>query len=232
MSKAHDLRIGVQPESVLCLTVAVVSPFRFYGEALARALAARHPDLDVVATCAKLADALDHPARPALILLDLLSGSDLLVEARRLRAERKTWPSLILVGTATEATALRAWASLGVVGYVSRSDSLEGLEGAIRLSGHARISRQEQRSKAPGPALARLGPRADNQFPLTERESEVLKLLEEGYSNKQIATALGVSLSTVKNHVHHILVKLGVPRRGLAAALARRDRASRGERTA
>ena len=53
---------------------------------------------------------------------------------------------------------------------------------------------------------------------LTTREVEVLELIRQGRSNKYIAGRLGVSLPTVKNHVHSILAKLHVGRRGEAAA--------------
>ena len=57
---------------------------------------------------------------------------------------------------------------------------------------------------------------------LTARELDVLRLIEEGLSNKEIATALSIELPTVKNHVHRILEKLHVHRRSQAAARARR----------
>jgi DNA-binding NarL/FixJ family response regulator len=58
---------------------------------------------------------------------------------------------------------------------------------------------------------------------LTARELDVLRLIEEGRANKEIATALSIELPTVKNHVHRILEKLNVHRRSEAAARARRD---------
>jgi DNA-binding NarL/FixJ family response regulator len=57
---------------------------------------------------------------------------------------------------------------------------------------------------------------------LTARELEVFRLLQEGLSNKQIASRLHIELPTVKHHVHHILEKLNVARRSEAVALARR----------
>jgi two-component system, NarL family, nitrate/nitrite response regulator NarL len=57
---------------------------------------------------------------------------------------------------------------------------------------------------------------------LTARELDVLRLVEEGLSNKEIAKALSIELATVKNHVHNILEKLNVNRRTEAAARARR----------
>jgi len=56
---------------------------------------------------------------------------------------------------------------------------------------------------------------------LTRRECEILELIAAGQSNKEIAETLAIDLCTVKNHVHHIIVKLGVSRRGQAAALLR-----------
>jgi two-component system nitrate/nitrite response regulator NarL len=56
---------------------------------------------------------------------------------------------------------------------------------------------------------------------LTRREREIVRLIDEGLSNKEIAASLRIQLATVKNHVHHILVKLGVQRRAEAAALIR-----------
>jgi len=54
---------------------------------------------------------------------------------------------------------------------------------------------------------------------LTTREREILRLIAKGRSNKEIATALAIDLCTVKNHVHHVITKLGVSRRGEAAAV-------------
>jgi DNA-binding NarL/FixJ family response regulator len=57
---------------------------------------------------------------------------------------------------------------------------------------------------------------------LTEREQEIVTLLDEGLSNKEIARALRIQGATVKNHVHSILSKLRVRRRGQAAAEVRK----------
>ena len=59
---------------------------------------------------------------------------------------------------------------------------------------------------------------------LTRRETEIIELIEQGLTNKQIAQQLCIELPTVKNHVHHILGKLEVQRRGEAAAMLRRLR--------
>jgi DNA-binding NarL/FixJ family response regulator len=69
--------------------------------------------------------------------------------------------------------------------------------------------------------LSRRLPRSGDQLALTLREREVLGLLAEGMSNKEIARSLGIGGSTVKNHVHKILQKLEVHRRGEAAVRLR-----------
>jgi DNA-binding NarL/FixJ family response regulator len=57
--------------------------------------------------------------------------------------------------------------------------------------------------------------------PLTARESEIVRLIDEGLSNKEIAVRLGIEVATVKNHVHNLLEKLRVRRRSEAAARLR-----------
>ena len=57
---------------------------------------------------------------------------------------------------------------------------------------------------------------------LTRRQREIVALIDEGLSNKEIAGRLSIELATVKNHVHNILEKLQVSRRGEAAAVVRR----------
>jgi DNA-binding NarL/FixJ family response regulator len=58
------------------------------------------------------------------------------------------------------------------------------------------------------------------EVPLTQRESEVLEQLANGLTNKEIALALGISYETVKEHVQHILRKIGVSDRTQAAVWA------------
>jgi DNA-binding NarL/FixJ family response regulator len=55
---------------------------------------------------------------------------------------------------------------------------------------------------------------------LTRREQEILLLVAEGYTNKEIAAALGLSVDTVRTHVSHILSKLGLANRAAAATYA------------
>ena len=71
--------------------------------------------------------------------------------------------------------------------------------------------KQQKKAETPKPSLS---------VPLSPREAEVLEFLVRGKSNQQIARDLFISMSTVKNHVHHIIKKLGVSDRVQAAILA------------
>jgi two-component system nitrate/nitrite response regulator NarL len=103
----------------------------------------------------------------------------------------------------------------GILGFVSRDGTVAVLIDAIRASG---------RANAPQKSLT--GSCIEE---LTTREMEILRLMQEGVSNKTISRHLGIELSTVKNHVHSILAKLGVHRRGEAISLLyAHEKAARG----
>ncbi len=103
----------------------------------------------------------------------------------------------------------------GILGFVSRDGTVAVLLDAIRAAG---------RANAPQKVLN--GACIDG---LTTREMEILRLMQQGVSNKTISRHLGIELSTVKNHVHSILAKLGVHRRGEAISLLyAHEKAARG----
>ncbi|HOA52779.1 MAG TPA: response regulator transcription factor, partial [Thermogutta sp.] len=83
-------------------------------------------------------------------------------------------------------------------------------------------TRDELRRVAGGLATPRMA--ADVDIPLTQRESEVLKQLANGLTNKEIAQILNISYETVKEHVQHILRKIGVTHRTQAAVWAVKNR--------
>jgi two-component system nitrate/nitrite response regulator NarL len=118
-------------------------------------------------------------------------------------------------------------AEAGVAGYIPRDATTPELVATI-LS----VSRGEF---ACSPRVAALllkrvadlagsRPVREAEIALTAREREVGQLLDDGLSNKEIAGRLGIGVSTVKNHVHHLLEKLNVSGRGQAAARIRRAR--------
>jgi DNA-binding NarL/FixJ family response regulator len=165
--------------------------------------------------------------RPELVLMDLwMPRMDGFEAAREIKRESPS--TIVLVLTAFEEPndlleALRAGAS----GYVVKHMTPQQIAGAIRrvlegetplnqelamhLLGHLIEERQQKKERAPKLPLTK---------PLSQREVEVLELLARGKSNRQISSELSISMGTVKNHVHHIIEKLGVSDRVQAAILA------------
>jgi len=102
-----------------------------------------------------------------------------------------------------------------ILGFVTRDGTAAVLHDAIRAVGRNSATHRVQG-----------GGCIDE---LTAREMEILRLMQQGVSNKTISRQLGIELSTVKNHVHSILNKLGVHRRGEAISLMyAHDEAARG----
>jgi DNA-binding NarL/FixJ family response regulator len=137
----------------------------------------------------------------------------------RIKLEKPRLPVLILSAYDNPTYVARAVA-LGAHGYVLKSASREELVEAIRRAakGETTWTRDELRRVTGALATPRLG--SDVEVPLTERESEVLKQLANGLTNKEIAQALHISYETVKEHVQHILRKIGVTDRTQAAVWA------------
>jgi DNA-binding NarL/FixJ family response regulator len=125
-----------------------------------------------------------------------------------------------------------ACAEAGVVGYHMRTESLDDLLVLIRevAAGKSfcppRVSAILLRRLS---ALASQRPPAGKELVLTTREAQILRMLELGLSNQDIATHLCIAVHTVKNHVHSLLTKLGVSTRAEAAALSRTPRYTEGE---
>jgi two-component system nitrate/nitrite response regulator NarL len=111
-------------------------------------------------------------------------------------------------------------AEAGVAGYVPREASLEDLVETIGCAsrGELRCSPQLGVTLLRQLALRAAGvDDAASRAPLTSREVEIVRLIEHGLSNKEIATRLGIQVATVKNHVHNLLEKLRIHRRAEAA---------------
>jgi DNA-binding NarL/FixJ family response regulator len=110
--------------------------------------------------------------------------------------------------------------ALGAAGYVLKGANRESLLDAVHkvAAGETSWTREELRRVTGALATPRLN--ADVEAPLTQRESEVLRQLAQGLTNKQIAVALHISYETVKEHVQHILRKVGVSDRTQAAVWA------------
>jgi len=150
---------------------------------------------------------------PDVVLLDVrmpkMSGIEVL---REMKARALTVP-VILLTTFDDDAALLEGIRLGAKGYLLKDVSMAKLTEAIRLAaaGQSMISPVVTERLLHGLQEASLP--LDNGYEseaLTHREVEIIRLMTGGYSNREIAGALYLSEGTVKNHVSHILSKLGV----------------------
>ena len=151
--------------------------------------------------------------RPDVVLLDVrmpkASGLDLLHDLRR----ANDLPPTILLTTFDDDTALLEGVKAGARGYLLKDVSLEQLTGAIRAvaAGETLIRPAVTERVVRGLEHVRRDFEAlDPPDPLTKREIEILRLMAGGYSNREIAEALGTAEGTIKNHASSILSKLGV----------------------
>ena len=212
----------------MAIRIFIAAQVRLYREGLAEILA-REPGLCVVGTTGRRNEILAcvRALRANVVLLDP-GLPDGMITVREL-AEATPAKIVALVSPEAEA-AVVAGAEVGISGYVTHDDSPADLVAAIRSVNKGELLCSP---RVAGALLRRVATLASERSTrpsdahLTSRELQVLSLLDEGLSNKQIARELSIELPTVKNHVHHILNKLGVARRGEAVARFRyRDRMS------
>ena len=179
-------------------------------------------DIEVMAEMDNGTDAVKYAIEndPDVAILDVrMPGTDGLTALGRIKLDKPEMPILIL-STFDNPTYIARAVALGASGYVVKSCTREHLIKCIRTSaaGESAWTREELRRVTGALATPRLA--ADVEVPLTQRESEVLRQLAYGLTNKEIALALHISYETVKEHVQHILRKIGVSDRTQAAVWA------------
>jgi DNA-binding NarL/FixJ family response regulator len=179
-------------------------------------------DIEVIAEAstgeAAVRLALEH--NPDVVLLDIrMPDGDGLNALGRIKLERPDMPILIL-STYDNPTYVARSVALGASGYVLKGTTRENLLQAIRTAADGQTSWTRDALRRVTGALATPRLAADVEVPLTQRESEVLRQLAFGLTNKEIALALHISYETVKEHVQHILRKIGVSDRTQAAVWA------------
>ncbi len=155
-----------------------------------------------------------------LVLLDVrMPDMDGLNVLGRIKLDHPDLP-VLMISTYDNPTYVARAVALGAAGYILKGSDRNKLLAAVRsaATGEAVWTREELR-RVTG-ALATPRASSDVEVPLTQRESEVLKQLALGLTNKEIAQVLHISYETVKEHVQHILRKIGVTDRTQAAVWA------------
>jgi DNA-binding NarL/FixJ family response regulator len=202
------------------IKIAIADDHPVVREGLASALESEN-DLHIVGTAGSARELLGHAAawRPDVVVLDFeMPGAS---GAAAIRAIKEALPHsqvLIFTAYAEDEKIVEALRS-GAAGYVLKGSPGSEVAEAIRMA------RAGQSYVSPEVA-ARLAHRIRKPQPdtLTAREREVMRLIADGLSNKQIARRLGIAERTVKYHVNATMTKLQADNRAQAVALAVRKR--------
>jgi two-component system, NarL family, response regulator LiaR len=187
-------------------------------QGLAALLAPRN-GMEVVGEAATGREAVDlaRTLQPDVILMDMVMPELDGPEAIALIKQENSTAQILVLTSFGESKQIMAAIQAGALGYLLKDSSPDDLLHAI-LSVHRGnlVLPQDLALKLmqPQPAVAALDQ-------LTDRETEVLRLLAQGQSNQEIAVNLSISTTTVRSHVSTILMKLGVSNRTQAALLAR-----------
>ena len=201
------------------MNVIILTSVRLFGDGLAACLGTRpaFTTLAIVNDLERLRQLL-ATTDTAVVLIDVSQGLELF----DLRVIAIEWPNvaLVAVGLNEQRQEVIRCGRAGFAGYVARDASVDVLCGSLMEIAAGRLAcppeiaggllralfgREEASTSAPAPTSE-----------LTRREGEVLALLGQGMSNKEIGTELCVSVATVKHHVHHVLEKLQLSRRAQA----------------
>lgn len=204
--------------------IIVVSDNRLYRDGLALSFQVHVPGVAVCSASNEEEIGRQVADAPADVVLFDLDTKDALTVLNAV-AHCCDGAPIVALGVGESDDEVIAAAEAGAAAFVTRSGSIADLvetmeavlRGELKCSPRiarlmsARLSYLASRCVAPGRVMN-----------LSARETEILKLVDRGFSNKQIARELGLEVATIKNHIHNILGKLRVTRRGEAAAFVRR----------
>ena len=203
--------------------VFILADVRLYREGLARALAP-YQGLEVVGMAPIDPHSLGSvaAASPDVVLVEAT-----VINRKNVQSILGNAPcaGVVAFGVIEDDVEVIRCVEAGIAGYVPRDGTVDDLATTVES-----VARGEFRCSARVAALlvkrvsalSEAGHRSvDNETLLTVRERQVIALIEDGLSNKEIARCLAIEVSTVKNHVHSILAKSNSRRRGEAAARMR-----------
>lgn len=201
------------------VALMIVTDNRLFGECLASLLAGGE-SFSVLGVVQTVEEALRQmqEGQPEVILIDVHMPNMIALTLTRRLTQDFPYIRILLLGVTEAETTIREYVEVGASGYILKDTPFHELKTAIELvvrgetmcSSHiahtmfARLSELAQTSN---------GEHLFEPMILSARELEILQLIAAGWSNRQIADHLYLSLHTVKNHVHNILKKLRVQRR-------------------
>lgn len=171
------------------------------------------PDIELVSPAATRAEVDRTPGADVVLLVGALDAPDAAAVLAARRPDGPAWVALVADDADTDGLL-----ATGAHGCLVESSSPLQIVAAIRAA--ARDEYADPSQPVTGPLVQRM---RRTVSALTERELEVLRLVDAGLANQEIAERLYLSLSSVKSHLSHTYGRLGVNRRSAAAAEARRQ---------
>ncbi len=182
------------------------------------------PDMEMVGEAQNGREAVRKVAElaPDVVLMDLVmdgNEADGIDATREIRAHHPQTQVLVLT-TFLEDSRVSEAIQAGAVGFILKEVEAEDLVRAVRGAARGEPQLHPEAAKLLMGMATRPKPAPDSSASLTERERDVIALIAEGWSNKQIARELSISETTVKGHVANILGKLELADRTQAAVYA------------
>jgi DNA-binding NarL/FixJ family response regulator len=181
-----------------------------------RALLSPHPDIEVVGEASDGKQAIEQVEKldPDVVVMDIampgLGGIEATIELKKLGKRAK----VLILSQYEDREYVRRLLKVGVSGYILKKSAGAELVNAVRAVARgglvldpevARVAMEESSATAPGGS--------DPYETLTDREKQVLKLVAEGLSNKEVAETLGISVKTAMSHREKVMEKLGTHNR-------------------
>ena len=206
------------PSRPVALRVFVLADVCAFGEGLARLLR-DEPSFEVLGSGPLDGNAGQRFAAYGAQVVLLDGASPDVAAVARLLSGAAPALKLLAIGVAADEAIVLECSGAGIGGYVSRAASAPALIESVRELAQGGFPCPREIAAILFRQLARPKQRAPGESAaLTRREREIVALIDRGFTNREIASALRIELPTVKNHVHNILDKLHVRRRAAAAA--------------
>lgn len=186
-------------------------------------------DMEVVAEAESGEECLEKLPGVAVdvILMDVMMEGLGGVEACRLVRERGATPRVLMLTSSSDEQAVLSSLVAGANGYMLKNVGRDELLRSIRATNDGQTTLDQRVAATVTSQLMNLSKGQSNELdsqlqdnPLSEREMDVVGLIAQGKTNKEIAEALIIAEKTARNHVSRILTKLGLARRSQAAAWA------------
>ncbi len=205
------------------IRVLIATPVRLMSDMIQR-ICAEQTDLAVTECVSNKKEALERRDKCDVLVVSAALPENGALDILRTCQYHSNAPAVVVIGLPDTQSVLLRYLEAGASGCIRDQDSLDELVRSIRMGANRQVALTRVLFSA---VLKRVSTLAEeskstncaelDDKSLTRREREILRLIAEGYGNRDIAQRLTIELGTTKNHVHNILDKLNVKSRKDAA---------------